>query len=203
MGRRSEHSRSELQGLIINATGELIDTQGADRVTARMIAEAIEYTPGMLYSVFKNLDDIFLQVNTASLEDLHSSCRDASQNKDNPRDAILAIGNAYVDFALSRQNRFKLMFKPTIRNDLSAPPAYLEKSESLFGLITEQLKHLSPNTTENDLMVGSRALWCGLHGATTSVLSGRLMSKVWQADKQVAQSLMSQYLVGWEQQFNN
>lgn len=202
MGRRSEHSRSELQELIINATGKLIDTHGADGVTARMIAEAIEYTPGMLYSVFKNLDDIFLRVNTASLEDLHSTCKKAGHEQDNPRDAILALGNAYVDFALTRQNRFELMFKPTIRNDLCAPPAYLEKSESLFRLVPEHLRQLSPNASEQDLMVGSRALWSALHGATTSVLTGRLMSEVWQADKVVAQTLISQCLAGWEQQFS-
>ncbi len=202
MGRRSEHSRSELQGLIIKATGELIDTHGAGGVTARMIAEAVQYTPGMLYSVFKNLDDIFLQVNTGSLEDLQDSCKAAGMNTSNPREAILAIGEAYMAFALSRKNRFNLLFKPTIRDDLSATPAYLEKSESLYRLIAEQLKKLSPSATEKELNIGSRSLWCGLHGATSSAISGHLMSQVWQADEVVVQSLLSQYLVGWEQQFN-
>lgn len=202
MGRRSEHSRSELQGLIIKATGELIDTHGSGGVTARMIAEAIEYTPGMLYSVFKNLDDIFLQVNTGSLDALQQSCREAGDEKDNPHDAILAIGKAYMEFAKSRENRFKLIFKPTIRNDLSASPEYLEKSESLFRLLAEQLKLLSPAATENDVNIASRSLWFGLHGATTSVISGHLMSQVWRADENVVQSLIDHYLTGWKQQFS-
>ncbi len=71
MGRRSEHSREELHQLIVDATLLLVQQKSADNVTARQIAQAVGYTPGMLYSIFTNLQEIYLHVNAAGLESLH------------------------------------------------------------------------------------------------------------------------------------
>jgi len=200
MGRRSEHSRTELQQLIITATGELIDTHGVGRVTARMIAEAVQYTPGMLYSVFKNLDDIFLQVNERSLADLQKSCKRAGQTKKYPQEAILAIGHAYMEFALTRNNRFDLMFSQGKSASVPPPKHFTEKTQSLFCLIKDQLQKIKPDASDQELDIGCRSLWCGLHGAASSAVSNQPVARIWRADKPVVNSLITHYLGGWVKQ---
>ncbi len=56
MGRRGEHSREELEGLVHQAGMALVREGGVEALTARGIAGKIGYTPGMLYSLYDDLD---------------------------------------------------------------------------------------------------------------------------------------------------
>jgi len=201
MGRRSEHSRTELRQLIINATGELIDTHGVSKVTARMIAEAVEYTPGMLYSVFRNLDDIFLHVNQVSLDELQISCQNAGAMETVPDQAIQAIASAYMDFALDRTHRFELMFAPTKSGNLTPSSELSDKTQALFNLIKNQLTKINPSACDMALEIGTRSLWCSLHGATTSAITNQFITQVWRADRPQVTAMITQYLAGWNQQY--
>ncbi|MBX2881171.1 MAG: TetR/AcrR family transcriptional regulator [Granulosicoccus sp.] len=201
MGRRSEHSRTELRQLIIDATGELVDTHGVGKVTARMIAEAVEYTPGMLYSVFRNLEDIFLHVNELSLEELHEVCKSAAEAQASPREALLALGQSYINFALTRTHRFELMFSQSMTETLAPTSQFNEKTQELFDLIKHQLTKINPDANNAALEIGTRSLWCGVHGATTSAMSNQIITRVWRADSDLVRALINHYLDGWTNEF--
>ena len=70
MARRNQHSREELQALAIDAVRELVAEHGLAKLSVRKVAEKIRYTPGMLYHVFANLDDLILHANAATLDTL-------------------------------------------------------------------------------------------------------------------------------------
>ena len=56
MGRRSDHSREEIQAMAIAAAAKLVETEGFQSLTARKVAKAIGYTVGTLYHVFRNFE---------------------------------------------------------------------------------------------------------------------------------------------------
>ncbi|MGB2336434.1 MAG: TetR/AcrR family transcriptional regulator, partial [Alcanivorax sp.] len=84
MARRNQHSREELQALAIDAVRELVVEQGLGKLSVRKVAEKIRYTPGMLYHVFANLDDLILHANAATLDTLLGDMQ-ASSNLPPPR----------------------------------------------------------------------------------------------------------------------
>lgn len=63
MGRRNEHTREELREISLRAAEQLVTAHGLDGLSARKVASAIGYTVGSLYMVFRNLDDLILQMN--------------------------------------------------------------------------------------------------------------------------------------------
>ena len=70
MGRRSTHTPQQLRELILDAAQDIIEAQGLAGLSAREIARRIEYSPGTIYNMFENLDDVVLHVEARVLDAL-------------------------------------------------------------------------------------------------------------------------------------
>lgn len=199
MGRRSDHSREELQNLIVEATLDLVKEHGAEKVTARQIAQAVGYTPGTLYSVFINLQDIFLHVNELGLRTLFEQCARAMSAQAEPIAAIRSMGIAYLEFATTNTHQFDLMFARADSPSEEAPDAIQTRIRSMFDLIEEQLKVLNPNATNAQIKLGARALWSGVHGTAMLRLSDQLYLDNSSSDSDVVDMLVNNFLGSWQQ----
>lgn len=200
MGRRSDHSREELQGLIVDATLALVREHGADKVTARQIAKTVGYTPGTLYSVFINLQDIFLHVTDIGLKELFKLCDEAIENQKDPYSAINGLANAYLKFATEHTHQFDLMFARSTPPAESTPASLRNRIGSMFELIEIQLSKLNPNATSANVKLGARALWSGVHGLAMLRLSDQLYLAPATDDKEVIETLIFNFLNSWQQQ---
>lgn len=198
MGRRSDHSREELQQLIVESTLQLVKKQGAENVTARQIAKAVGYTPGMLYSVFINLQDIFLHVNELGLHTLHGLCEEAQRDNQEPEASITAMGLAYLKFAADHTHQFDLMFARSLRDAPITPSSMSYQIQELFKLIEAQLKMLKPEATDEQLQLGARALWSGVHGTAALRLSNQLYMDNENADQAIVNTLVSGFVQQWQ-----
>ena len=67
MARRSAHSPEELRQLILAAAQSIIERDGLVGLSAREIARTIGYSPGTLYNIFENIDDVLLTLQTQML----------------------------------------------------------------------------------------------------------------------------------------
>lgn len=199
MGRRSDHSRDELQKLIVNATLSLISEHGAERVTARKIAEAVGYTPGMLYSVFINLQDIFLHVNQIGLKTLYDKCDQAIKDSPTPDAAIKRMGLAYLTFAAEHTHQFDLMFARAESPPEMTAPILKHQIHALFDLVEAQLQMLAPAATDTQLTLAARALWSGVHGVAALRLSNQLYLNETNADREIVDLLVNNFLLSWQQ----
>ncbi|MBL4851095.1 MAG: TetR/AcrR family transcriptional regulator, partial [Gammaproteobacteria bacterium] len=81
MARRNDHSREQLRDLAIQAVLNLVDHDAFVSVTARSVTQDMGYTVGTLYLVFRNFDDLLLQVNAELLKRLHSDMQFAVKMK--------------------------------------------------------------------------------------------------------------------------
>ncbi len=199
MGRRSDHSRDELQQLIVNATLSLVSEHGAERVTARKIAEAVGYTPGMLYSVFINLQDIFLHVNQIGLKTLYYKCDHAIEHSLTPDAAIKHMGLAYLTFAAEHTHQFDLMFARAETTPEMTAPILKHQIHALFDLVEKQLQMLAPTATDSQLTLAARALWSGVHGVAALRLSNQLYLDETNADREIVDLLVNNFLLSWQQ----
>lgn len=198
MGRRSDHSREELQVLIIEATLNLVKEHGADRVTARQIAASVGYTPGMLYSVFINLQDIFLHVNQVGLRTLYQLCKNAQLESDTPADAIKAMGLTYLRFAEEHTHQFDLMFARHIQHPEVTPVELSNQIQVLFELIEGQLRLLNRTASETLLQQTARSLWSGVHGIAALRLSNQLYLEQAEADRNIMAILVTGIVQQWQ-----
>lgn len=200
MGRRSDHSREELQTMIVEATLHLVKQNGASKVTARQIAQAVGYTPGMLYSIFTNLQDIFLHVNEEGVQTLSSLCIEAQRKSKSPEEAIQSMGLAYLKFAEKHTHQFDLMFsRQTQGPDAKrTSPALSGRISSLFELVEEELRKLNDSASDEQVKLGARALWSGVHGTAALGLSNQLYYDNKHADRDIVKALINGFLASWQ-----
>lgn len=199
MARRSRHTKEELQALIVEATLALVREHGHAHVTARRIAEAIGYTPGMLYAAFTNLQEILLHVNAASLETLHERCARACHEADGPEASIRAMGLAYLAFAEERTHQFDLLFQRMEPPESGLPEALSQRIRSLFLLIEGELAGLAPSAGEERVALGARALWSGVHGTAALALSRQLYLDRPHADREIVDALVTNFVESWRE----
>jgi len=199
MARRSRHTKDELQALIVAATLELVREHGAAHVTARRIAEAIGYTPGMLYAAFTNLREILLHVNAVSLETLHADCVAARREAVGPEASVRAMGLAYLHFAEHRTHQFDLLFQRVDVTGLTLPPTLSQSIRSLLGLVEEELAALAPSADETRLQLGARALWVGVHGTAALALSRQLYLDRPHVDREIVEAAIAHFIESWRE----
>ena len=84
MGRRSDHSREDLRVLTLEAARRLLCAHGLEGLTARRVAAEIGYTPGTLYNIFENLDDLILHVTAGALDGLGETGRGRAPGRQEP-----------------------------------------------------------------------------------------------------------------------
>ena len=210
MGRRNDHTRDELRELIVTEARRLVARDGVERVGARRLAEAVGYTAGTLYTVFDNLDALFLHVNARSIDALAEACtaaRDAaheaavdgggSDTADAPVRALRAMGLAYVGYAAANEHEFRLMFRPRAAAPPAGAPALGPRIGALFALVDEELGRLAPGAARADRATAARALWSGVHGVAALGLTGQLYPAHDEGADAVVGALVERFAAGW------
>ncbi len=198
MGRRNDHSREEIRELAIQAALEIVQQDGVDALSARKIATAIGYTPGSLYLVFKNLDDLILHANFHNLKRLHNQVQQASQHVLDPKQRLLQLGLAYLQFALEQPHAWRMIFEHRFNHEMLLPDWYAAAVQDLFALLEQPLKAWlgEKNADADAIQTATQALWSGVHGICVLSLSGKL-NVVHSAKPQLLlEHLMNTYLAG-------
>ncbi len=97
MGRRSDHSRAELETLILREGHALMAEVGFARFSAREVAKRVGYSIGTIHNVFGSYDRLVLAINTRTFgvwaAHLEARLLQASE------DRIAALVGGYFDFA--------------------------------------------------------------------------------------------------------
>jgi len=174
MARRSDHSREQLYNLALGAAERIVETGGLRALTARNVADAIGYSPGTLYNVFENLDDLILQLNAHTLEMLFDALK-ACPVTGQPDADIDALLEAYLRFLPNHPGLWSALFdyvRPVGADSL--PDWYQIKIERVLGLLETAISPLFGAGRGAPVAHAARVLWAGLHGIHSLDVSGKL-----------------------------
>ena len=106
-----------------NLRAELLDTAieqlretGADDLSLRALARAIGVSQTAPYRHFADKGELLAAMATRGYRQLLSALRQAEQSAgDCPKAKLVAVAHAYVDYAASNPQLFKLMFGPAVQ----------------------------------------------------------------------------------------
>lgn len=166
MGRRSVHSPEELRQLILDASQTIIERSGITGLSAREIARLIGYSPGTLYNIFENLDDILLTLQVQLQGRTVEFLKRVPLGPDGETN-IDTLSQAYVGFALSNRRMWNLFLAHSLPPGATMPPLYYHHVNSIAEIVRHALKPLAPNASHDKLDATARALWAGVHGITS------------------------------------
>ena len=106
---RKDREKAEMRKIILDAAMELFIQEGYNGVSIRKIADKIEYSPGSIYTYFQDKDSIFYELHVEGFGILYQK-QLSVQGINDPRERLLAHGDAYIHFALENQEYYDIMF---------------------------------------------------------------------------------------------
>ncbi|MDX2204346.1 MAG: TetR/AcrR family transcriptional regulator [Hyphomicrobiaceae bacterium] len=195
MGRRSTHTPQQLRDLILDAAQSIIEAQGLAGLSAREIARRIEYSPGTIYNMFQNLDDVVLHVEGRVLDALDQRLADALATQGEQAPA-LRLAHAYLGFTSQNPRLWNLLFEHHLPEESQLPPWYQQKLETLMGRVEEALTPLFPDGAAEERKRAARVLWAGVHGITSLSTAAKLSAVAAPGAERLIDDLVATYLAG-------
>jgi len=108
---RKRRQRQDLRQQVLNAAEELFVKDGYSNVSMRKIAEKIEYSPTMLYRLFRNKADIMDHLIADGYSGVYQRYEEILTSRpDSPWETLNLIIAAYVRFALEHPSHYELWF---------------------------------------------------------------------------------------------
>ncbi len=195
MARRADHSREELYEIAMQAACEIVEADGYHALTARNVADAIGYSPGTLYNVFANLDDLTLHLNGRTLDALYDRL-ESSEDLATPEDNLGQLLDGYLSFLEDHRNLWNTLFEYSLPKGQEPPAWYARKVNKVLSLLEEALSPIFPEGNTEAKANAARILWAGLHGICSLSGSGKLQVVTTQPVRAMAEGLLANYVAG-------
>ncbi|HXA37568.1 MAG TPA: TetR/AcrR family transcriptional regulator [Phenylobacterium sp.] len=109
-GRGSDHrSAGSLRGRALDAAMRLVEAEGAERISLRILADALNTGPASLYYHFESKDDLLAEVSAEGFRRLERGFL-AARKRRRPRPLVYAYGSIYLGFLRRYPALYRLMF---------------------------------------------------------------------------------------------
>lgn len=196
MGRRSIHTPEQLRQLILDAAAAIIEAHGLAGLSAREIARRIGYSPGTIYNMFDNLDDVVLNVEGRVLDALDERLAAELAKGGDQTTLVMRLAQAYLAFTHERPKLWNLLFEHYMPGGTDTPPWYQEKLERLMSRVETAVAPIYPPDAVLERQRAARVLWAGVHGITSLSTANKLANVTSEAAALLVADLIHNYLAG-------
>jgi AcrR family transcriptional regulator len=175
--RERQEMREEMRKSILSAAREIAAEEGWQAVTTRKVAERIEYSQPTIYEYFENKEAILLALLRYGYEQLVTVVQAAFNSTDDPEARLLAMSEAYWDFAFRSPELYQVMhgLAGISFERYGHPDTPVEVKQS-FALAREAVQQWAASkgidtSHINDLVEARRSL---THGIITLAMARRI-----------------------------
>lgn len=170
MGRRSDHSRAELEALILGHGHALMAEVGFARFSAREVAKRVGYSIGTIYNVLGSADRLVLAINTRTFTlwamDLRARLAQAGE------DRIAALVAGYFAFARLHPNLWMAIYDHRLPAGMAMPPEDAATRATLTGIVGDEIARAVGAERVADVPALTRSLVATVHGHCHFALTG-------------------------------
>ncbi len=175
MRSKTELNRDDLRTRLIDAAEARIARQGLAGLKAREVTADAGCALGALYNVFGDLDDLVIHVNSRTLARLGAAQQAAVPEGAPAKQAMAALAQAYVTFALENRQLWSALFGHWLPEGRTVPGWHLAEHAALIAQITGPLAALRPDLPDDMLRLRARTLFAAVHGVVQLALEGRFV----------------------------
>ena len=154
--------RERLKANTLLVARRIVTNEGLGALQARRIANDAGCSVGTIYNLYDGLDDLIINVNAATLEDLGGNLRaEKERSVQAPlRERLTGLAMSYLMFALESQTSWRAIFEHQLAKDRTIPDWYRERQAELFGIVEDLLKESIADAAERQMAAPGTVLRC-------------------------------------------
>ncbi len=169
---KSKYHHGDLREALLAASFDLISQHGGDRFSLADACRLAGVSTAAPYKHFRDRDEV-LEIIVARAFDLMSERSMAAVEAAGvgTLEGIIAMGQAYVRFAVEEEHLFRLMFgqHPVLKK----ADCVMNDGKQCFGKVIEQVAiYCERNGLSGDPMEIAVRLWTFVHGAASLLIDG-------------------------------
>lgn len=166
---QKSYHHGNLRAELLQTAIEQLRSGDADDLSLRALARSIGVSQTAPYRHFADKGELIAAMATQGYLDLLHVLEEAGQPAgDCPREQLVAFAHAYVDYAATNPQLFKLMFGPAAQ-PVDRYPELREASRSTFALV-QRILHRGIELglfRDQNITYLTNAAWAGIHGLAT------------------------------------
>jgi AcrR family transcriptional regulator len=170
MGRRSEHTRTELAELIVEEGHRQMAELGFNRFSARSVARAIGYSVGTIYNVFASLDHLLVAINSRTFEQWNEHLRVCMRDCAGHR--ICALVEGYFSVARANPNLWMAIYDHRLPPEMVMAEDDAERRAALVRTVAEEVGQAVRVSSPEEVQRLARSLIATVHGHCSFDLNG-------------------------------
>lgn len=166
----------KLRKQVFESALKIVESQGAEALNARRLAELSSCSLGSIYNVFGNLDDLRFHLNATILSRLYEVLFRTAEIGISREVSLLALfkelGVAYVQFARQNPRLWKTLFEyaPSLS---SVPDWYTKRAgEGIYQLCRKLSAAYGISEEKTKRLVGF--FWSSVHGISAILLNRKM-----------------------------
>jgi AcrR family transcriptional regulator len=168
------HGEALRDEILAAAAALLAETGSEDAVSIRGVADRVGVTPPSIYLHFTDKKALLEAVCVEAFTDFNNRLAAATAGIEDPIEALYAVGDAYIDFALSRPEHYRFMFMSRPEVALHEPTQAELDSLAGFAVVIDLVARAQRagliDAGEDPLRV-SQALWAAVHGLASLLIA--------------------------------
>lgn len=173
---RARYHHGDLKEALLDAALRTLDAESLKSVTLRRLARDVGVSHAAPYHHFPDMDALLAAVAARGFRSLREEMgKKTAAAESEPFRRLQAAGTAYVTFAVTHPELFRLMFSGR-REDTTAYPELQEEERQAFGALQELIVG-ALGEGENRSHVATwaaRAAWAMVHGIAMLLVDGRI-----------------------------
>ncbi|MEM9681798.1 MAG: TetR/AcrR family transcriptional regulator [Pseudomonadota bacterium] len=170
---KAGYHHGDLREALVAAAYQLVNEEGAENFSLADACRIAGVSTAAPYRHFKDRDEIMAEVTARGFDTMTArSMRAVEEHGEGTLEGIVAMGQAYVAFAVEQSGLFRLMFGQA--PSLADAEPVVEMGNCCFSYLIEQItKYCAANGLERDADEIAVKLWTFVHGASSLLIDGK------------------------------
>ena len=168
--RKARYHHGELREALIRATRQLVEQRGAENFTLADACRVAGVTTAAPYRHFRGKQEILEEIASRGFEELgNRTTAILAEKGEGTLEGIVAMGQAYVAFAVEETAVFRLMFGQ--QPSLKKAEHVLGAAHACFSKLIDQVAlYCKRNKVRGDAQQIALRLWTFVHGAASLLI---------------------------------
>jgi AcrR family transcriptional regulator len=180
---RGRYHHGDLRNALLERALALVAERGPEGFSLREAAREVGVSPAAAYRHFADKDALVAAIGAdghgrlaAAMERAASRVPGAPGSRTRAAETLLAIGDAYVEFAVRHPSHFRVMFGPCLESEGFAPGC-APSGRDAFGILVGALDDLvATGAIRPEARAGAEiSAWAGVHGLASLLVDGAIV----------------------------